>query len=104
MFVENNLLRLERTDKWIKGNRKLRIMVCAGRKPFFDENLNTHLFNQFPPKTFFGGFSQIDFATRKFPFERHTHGLATLGSENQPVIFDNGAGDVNVFHYRNTQS
>jgi hypothetical protein len=44
----------------------------------------------------FRGFAGLDFAAGKLPLQGHDHGAASLGRQYTAVLFDNGAGDVEV--------
>ncbi len=70
-------------------------MRC-GRKAFLNANGNAQFFNYLSSQALFSGFTMINFATRKFPFEWQFHGRAPLSSQNKSIPFNDRAGYVNM--------
>lgn len=59
-------------------------------------HLDSHFFQQFSPKALLSRLSWFDLPSGEFPFERHTHDLAPLGREYKAIVFNDGAGYMNV--------
>jgi hypothetical protein len=98
VFVKGNGTGLDCADKRLEGNSEGRIAVHICWKAFSYPHPNAQFFNQFTSKAFLRSFTTIDFASGELPLEWQTHAGASLCGKNETVTFDNGAGNMKVFH------
>lgn len=71
-----------------------RVLVVMGWIGFYDVNVDSEFFHNFPVQACDCTFSGFDFSTRELPFPGQWHGWATARSEYAAFVFDQGTGDL----------
>ena len=96
MLVQGDVAAGQPADERVEGDGKVVVAVRGGGERPIDGHGDAQFLQQLALQAVGRILTGFDLAAGELPFERQCHAFAALGSQDLPIVYDNGAGHVEM--------